>query len=79
MKTMTCEQLAGACDEEFHAETFDEMGEMSRTHAMEMAAKGDRGHIEKMEEMKELMQKPGAAEEWFASVQKEFEALPEDE
>ena len=79
MKTMTCEQLAGACDEEFHAETFDEMGEMSRTHAMEMAAKGDRGHIKKMEEMKELMQKPGAAEEWFEKVQKEFEALPEDE
>ena len=79
MKTMTCEQLAGACDLEFHAETFDEMGQMSRTHAMEMAAKGDRGHIEKMEEMKELMQKPGAAEEWFGKVQKEFEALPEDE
>ena len=78
MKTMTCKQLAGACDEEFHAETFEEMGELSRTHAMEMAEKGDQGHIDKMEEMKSLMNKPGAADEWFKNIQKEFEALPED-
>ena len=78
MKTMTCQQLAGACDEEFHAETFEDMGEMSRTHAMEMAAKGDRAHIAKMDEMKELMNKPGAVEEWFENMQKEFDALPEE-
>ena len=78
MKTMTCKQLAGACDTEFHAESFEKMGELSRTHAMEMAAQGDKGHIAKMEEMKELMTKPGAVEEWFANVQKEFDALPED-
>ena len=78
MKTMTCRQLAGACDEEFHAETFEAMGELSRTHAMEMAEKGDQGHIDKMEEMKTLMTKPGAVEEWFEKAQKEFDALPED-
>ncbi len=78
MKTMTCRQLAGACDEEFHAETFQEMGELSRTHAMEMAGKDDQGHIAKMDEMKEMMGKPGAVEEWFANMQKEFDALPED-
>lgn len=79
MKTMTCRQLAGACDKEFHAETFEQMGELSRRHAMEMAEKGDQGHIGKMEEMRALMNKPGAAEEWFAKVQKEFDALSEDE
>ena len=78
MKTMTCKQLAGACDKEFHAATFEDMGEMSRTHAMEMAEKGDKEHIAKMEEMKALMSKPGAVEEWFAKVQQEFDALPED-
>ena len=78
MKTMTCRQLAGACDEEFHAETFEKMGELSRTHAMEMAAQNDKGHIAKMEEMKELMTKPEAIQEWFANAQKEFDALPED-
>ncbi len=78
MKTMTCRQLAGACDKEFHAESFEKMGELSRTHAMEMAAQSDKAHIAKMEEMKELMTKPDAMQEWFANAQKEFDALPED-
>ncbi len=78
MKTMTCKQLGGVCDEEFHAETLEEMAEMAKKHAMEMAEKGDKGHIEKMEEMKDLMNKPGAVEEWFGKIQKEFDALPED-
>ena len=79
MKTMTCRQLAGACDMEFHADSFDEMGDMSRKHAMEMAEKGEKEHIEKMEVMKDLMNKPEAVQEWFERVQKEFDALPEDE
>ena len=79
MKTMTCKQLAGACGKEFHAETFEEMAEMSKKHAMEMAEMGDRAHIEKMEEMKKnFMNKPEAVKEWFEKVQKEFDVLPED-
>lgn len=78
MKTMTCKQLAGACNKEFHAETFEEMGEMSQNHAMEMVEADDKAHIEKMEEMKNLMNKPEAMNEWFEKVQKEFDALPED-
>lgn len=76
MKTMTCIQLAGACDKQFHAETFEQMGEMSKIHAMEMAQMGDKAHIEKMEEMRNL--KPEAHKGWFEKVQKEFDALPED-
>ena len=78
MKTMTCRQLAGACDKQFHAETFDEMGGMSKKHAMEMVEKGDKEHIEKMEEMTNLMNKPEAMKEWFEKKEKEFDALPED-
>lgn len=26
---MTCKQLGGACDKEFHSKTFEEMAEMS--------------------------------------------------
>lgn len=79
MKTMTCKQLAGACDKEFHAETFEEMGEISKKHAMEMAEMGDKAHIEKMEEMKNnYMTKPEAVKAWFEKVQKEFDALPTD-
>ena len=39
MKTMTCNQLAGACDLEFHANTFEEIKEMSMKHGMEMFKK----------------------------------------
>lgn len=79
MKTMTCNQLAGACDKQFHASTFEQIGEMSKKHAMEMAQMGDKAHIEKMEEMKSnYMTKPEAVKEWFENKQKEFDALPED-
>ena len=75
---MTCKQLAGACDVEFHADTFEQMGELSKKHAMEMAQKGDQAHLDKMAEMKQNMtEKPEAVQEWFANKQKEFDALPE--
>jgi hypothetical protein len=78
MKTMTCKQLGGACDKEFHAETFEEMAKMSQKHGMEMYEKGDEEHIKVMKEMKELMNDPKAMEEWMESKKKEFDALPED-
>lgn len=78
MKTMTCKQLGGACDLEFRASGFEEIGEMSKKHGMEMAHKGDEAHIKVMNEMKELMKKPEAMKEWMESKRKEFEELPED-
>ena len=55
MKTMTCKDLAGACDLEFHAEAFDEIAEMSKKHEMEMFEQGDQAHLDAMEKMKALM------------------------
>lgn len=76
---MTCQQLAGACDQQFHAETFQDLGEMSKKHAMEMAEKGDKAHIEKMEEMKNnYITKPEAVKIWFEEKQKEFDSLLQD-
>ncbi|MFC2067630.1 DUF1059 domain-containing protein [Chloroflexota bacterium] len=76
MKTMTCKQLGGPCDAEFHAETFNEMVEMSQKHGMEMAEKGDLEHINVMEKMKEGMNNLQAMKEWIEKIQKEFDALP---
>lgn len=78
MKTMTCNQLAGACDLKFQANSFEEIAEMSKNHGTEMFQKGDKVHLEAMEKMKDLMQKPEAMKEWFDSKRKDFEALPED-
>ena len=78
MKTMTCKQLGGACDETFSAETFEEMAELSKAHGMEMFQQQDAAHLKVMGEMKALMEKPGAMEEWFAGKRKEFEDQPDD-
>ena len=76
MKTMTCKQLGGACDKEFHADTFEEIAELSKTHGMEMFQAGDEEHLKAMNEMQELMQSPEAMKEWFDNKRTEFEALP---
>ncbi len=78
MKTMTCKQLAGACDMEFHAETFDELAQLSQQHGTEMFQKGDQDHMKVMEEMKEKMNDPKAMQAWMDKKQQEFEALPEN-
>lgn len=71
---MTCNQLGGACDKEFKAETFDKMARKSRKHGMEMAQKGDEAHIKAMEKMKEMSQED--MQQWFEKKKKEFENLP---
>lgn len=78
MKTMNCKQLGGVCNKEFHANTFDEMAELSKKHGTEMYKKGDAKHLKAMQEMMELMKDPRAMKKWFESKQKEFAALPED-
>ena len=72
---MTCKQLGGACDLEFHADTFEYMAEQSKKHGMEMFESGDERHFKAMHEMQELMQSPDAMNEWFENKRKEFETL----
>ena len=75
---MTCEQLGGACDKQFHANTFDEMAELSKKHGTEMFQKGDEKHLKAMNEMMDLMKNPNAMKKWFGNKKKEFEALPKN-
>lgn len=78
MKIMTCKQLGGVCDKQFHANTFEEMKELSMKHAHEMYNKSDEAHIKVMGEMRELMNDPKAIKKWMDKKKKEFGALPED-
>lgn len=78
MKTMTCKQLGGACEKEFHANTFEQMAELSKQHGMEMFKKNDVAHIKSMQEMQELMKEPQKMKDWFGLKRKEFESLPEN-
>ena len=79
MKTMTCQQLGGACDKKFHANTFEEIAEMSQAHGADMFQQGDQPHLDAMEAMKDLMMNPEAMKEWFTNKRSEFDSLPEDE
>jgi len=78
MKTMTCKQLGGACNQQFHGNTFEEIAEQSKKHGMEMMQVGDKDHVKAMEEMKKRMSTPDAMKDWMTSKRKEFESLPED-
>ena len=78
MKTMTCKQLGGACDLEFHAETFDEMAKQSHEHGTEMFKAQDTAHLEAMGKMKDLMKEPEAMKKWMDEKRKEFDTLPEN-
>ena len=75
---MTCKQLGGACDEAFHANTFDELTELSKQHGMEMFQKQDAAHLESMAKIMQLMQSPQAMNAWMDERKLEFEALPEN-
>jgi hypothetical protein len=78
MKTMTCKQLGGACDTEFHAKTFEEIAELSKKHAMEIIEKGDDLHAKALREMQELMHFPEGMNAWYENKRKTFECLPHD-
>ncbi|CAA6677130.1 MULTISPECIES: DUF1059 domain-containing protein [unclassified Lentimonas] len=78
MKTMTCKQLGGACDVAFHANSFEELTELSKAHGMEMFQQQDAAHMAAIGQMMQLMQSPEALNEWMEARRVEFEALPED-
>lgn len=76
MKTMTCKQLGGACDEKFSAETFEEIADLSKKHGVEMFQKGDQPHLDAMSKMQEMASNPAAMNDWFQAKRKEFDAIP---
>ncbi|WP_086478855.1 DUF1059 domain-containing protein [Oceanospirillum sanctuarii] len=78
MKTMSCKELGGACDQLFHAETFEQIAEMSKQHGIEMYQQQDSAHLEAMQKMQQLMSDPAAMQVWFESKREAFNQLPED-
>jgi hypothetical protein len=74
---MTCEQLGGACDTEFHAETFEGMAKQSQAHGREMMAAQEPAHLAAMSEMGKTMADPEAMQKWMAEREAAFNALPE--
>jgi predicted small metal-binding protein len=78
MKTMTCKELGGACNQTFSADTFDEIAMMVSKHAREMVQQGDIAHINAMNEMRNSMSSPDAINAWMDNKRKAFDARPND-
>lgn len=78
MKTMTCKQLGGACDQTFNASTFDEIAMMVSKHAREMVQQGDAAHIEAMNDMRSKMTSQDAINAWMDEKRKAFNSQPDD-
>ena len=74
MKSMTCNQLGGACDKVFTAATFDEIAALSQQHGKEMFGSQDAAHMAAMNEMMAIMQN-GKMDEWMNARKAEFDAL----
>lgn len=78
MKTMTCRQLGGACDEKFSADCFEDMADLVKAHGVKMFQQQDQPHLQAMQKVFALMHDPDFLKEWSDSKQNEFDALPED-
>ena len=78
MKTMTCQQLGGACDLALRGETADEVIKAQDKHLREVVASGDSTHEAALNDMKGRWKHPVKGMGWYKSTKREFADLPED-
>jgi len=78
MKTMTCRQLGGPCDVQFHANKADEAIKAQDAHLKEMVASGDETHRSALEDMRGRWKNPISGLGWYRATKKAFAALPAD-
>lgn len=70
MKTMTCRQLGGTCDETFSTNSVEEMKNRGLAH-------GEEAHPEVIERINKMS--PEEKEEFDARIQAQWDAAPEDD
>ncbi len=78
MKTMTCRQLGGPCDQQFHAETADEIIKRQDRHLKEEVKGGDATHEPAHAEMKNRWKHPKQSMDWYTGTKKAFAELAKD-
>jgi predicted small metal-binding protein len=78
MKTMTCEQLGGACELGLRGDTADEVIKAQDRHLREAVAAGDTSHQGALDAMKGRRKHPIKGMGWYRDTKREFAALPDD-
>ena len=77
MKKLSCSDLGGPreCQVEVSGKTFEETGNNSKKHVMEMVRSGDKAHQAAIERMMSLS--PEAQQAEFASYKQKFDEATE--
>ena len=78
MKTMTCQQLGGACDLELRGDTADDVIKAQDQHLKDVVAQGDAAHEPALRDMQGRWKHPIRGMGWYRATKKEFAALPDD-
>ena len=78
MKTMTCRQLGGPCDQPHRGNTHDDVINAQDTHLKEAEKAGDAAHQPARDEMKSRWRHPKKSLGWYRDMKQAFAALPED-
>jgi predicted small metal-binding protein len=78
MKTMTCEQLGGACDLRLRGNTADEVIRAQDAHLKEAVAGGDETHARALDDMKGRWKHPISGMGWYRQTKRDFAALADD-
>ena len=77
MKTMTCQQLGGACDLPLTGASADEVIKAQDRHLREAVASGDVRHEPALDAMKGRWKHPIKGMGWYKDTKRAFAALPE--
>ncbi|MDY7542412.1 MULTISPECIES: hypothetical protein [unclassified Cryobacterium] len=76
MKTMTCRQLGGPCDQPLDGETADDVIKAQNRHLKDAVKAGDATHEQAHNEMKARWRHPKQSMDWYTSTKKEFAEIP---
>ena len=78
MKTMTCNQLGGACDLPLVGDDANEIIHAQDRHLHEAVAAGSSEHEPALRDMKARWRRPVSGMKWYRKVQRDFAALASD-
>jgi hypothetical protein len=78
MKTMTCRQLGGPCDQAHRGENADDVIKAQDQHLKDAVAAGDATHEPANDDMRGRWKHPVKAMGWYKDAKQAFAALPED-
>ncbi|MGB0101203.1 MAG: hypothetical protein WBP61_13065 [Nocardioides sp.] len=78
MRTMTCRQLGGPCDQPFQGERAEDVINQQDQHLKDLVAAGDEAHVPANDDMRGRWKRPIKAMGWYKDTKRRFAELPED-